>query len=94
MINEAPLARFAPLAGGLVKPIYADYSFANIANTIEHLLTGARRGPLLPPDCFGGSLSAAAQGRAVLRRLLRLAVLAGSTATASAPRAASWRRAR
>ena len=55
MINEAPLARFAPLAGGLLKPIYADYSFANIANTIEHLLTGDLRGPLLPPDCFGGA---------------------------------------
>jgi hypothetical protein len=53
MINETPLARFAPLAGGLVKPIYADYSFGNIANTIELLLTGERRGPLLPPDCFG-----------------------------------------
>jgi hypothetical protein len=39
MINEAPLARFAPLAGGLVKPIYADYSFGNIADTIEFLLT-------------------------------------------------------
>jgi hypothetical protein len=55
MINEGPLARFAPLGGGLVKPIYADYSFGNIPNTIEHLLTGARRGPLLPEDCFGGS---------------------------------------
>jgi predicted AlkP superfamily pyrophosphatase or phosphodiesterase len=56
MINEAPLARFAPLAGGLVKPIYADYSFGNIPDTIEFLLTGeASRGPLLPPDCFGGS---------------------------------------
>ena len=55
MINEAPLARFAPLAGGLLKPIYADYSFANIADTIEHLLTGDRRGPLLPADCFGGA---------------------------------------
>ena len=43
MINEAPLARFAPLAGGLVKPIYADYAFGNIADTIEYLLTGARR---------------------------------------------------
>jgi predicted AlkP superfamily pyrophosphatase or phosphodiesterase len=55
MINEGPLARFAPLGGGLLKPIYADYSFANIANTIEHLLTGAPRAPLLPPDCFGGT---------------------------------------
>lgn len=55
MINDASLACFTPLAGGLLKPIYADYSFANIANTIEHLLTGAKRGPLLPPDCFGGA---------------------------------------
>ncbi len=57
MINEGSLARFAPLGGGLLKPIYADYSFANIANTIEHLLTGAPRTPLLPPDCFGGAYS-------------------------------------
>ena len=28
---------------------------ANIPDTIEYLLTGARRGPLLPPDCFGGT---------------------------------------
>jgi predicted AlkP superfamily pyrophosphatase or phosphodiesterase len=55
MINEGPLARFAPLGGGLLKPIYADYSFANIANTVEHLLTGEPRTPLLPADCFGGS---------------------------------------
>jgi hypothetical protein len=55
MINEAPLARFEPLAEGLVKPIYADYSFGNIPDTIELLLTGNRRGPLLPPDCLGGS---------------------------------------
>ena len=54
MINDGPLARFAPLAGGLVKPIYADYSFGNIPATIEFLLTGNRREPLLPPDCFGG----------------------------------------
>lgn len=55
MINEAPLAKFEPLAEGLVKPIYADYSFGNIPDTVEFLLTGARRGPLLPADCFGGS---------------------------------------
>jgi hypothetical protein len=54
MINEVPLAKFEPLAKGLVKPIYADYAFGNIPDTIEFLLTGARRGPLLPPDCFGG----------------------------------------
>ncbi len=58
MINEAPLARFPELAGGLVKPLYADYSFGNIANTIEFLLTGARRDPLLPADCFGGAYPA------------------------------------
>jgi len=55
MINDGPLARFPPLAHGLIKPLYADYAFGNIPNTIEYLLTGARRGPLLPPDCFGGS---------------------------------------
>jgi len=58
MINDGPLARFTPLASGLVRPIYDDYSFANIADTVEHLLTGARRGPLLPPDCFGGAYPA------------------------------------
>jgi Type I phosphodiesterase / nucleotide pyrophosphatase len=56
MINAAPLARFRPLGDGrLVKPMYEDYSFGNIPNTIEHLLTGADRRPLLPPDCFGGT---------------------------------------
>ena len=54
MINDGPLARFVPLADGFVNPIYADYSFANIASTVEYLLTGSVRGPLLPPDCFGG----------------------------------------
>jgi hypothetical protein len=58
MINEASLARFAPLGGGLLKPLYSDYSFANITNTVEHLLTGDRFGPLLPPDCFGGAYPA------------------------------------
>jgi hypothetical protein len=58
MINEAALARFAPLGGGLLKPLYSDYSFANITNTVEHLLTGNRFGPLLPPDCFGGAYPA------------------------------------
>ena len=58
MINETSLAKFEPLAEGLVKPIYADYSFGNIPDTIEYLLTGNRRGPLLPPDCFGGSYPA------------------------------------
>jgi hypothetical protein len=54
MINDAPLARFLPLAKGLVRPIYADYSFANIPGTIEYLIAGNARGLLLPPDCFGG----------------------------------------
>lgn len=54
MINAGPLARFLPLGGGLLKPVYDDYAFGNIPATIEYLLTGARRGPLLPPDCFGG----------------------------------------
>lgn len=55
MINTAPLERFRPLGDGrLVRPIYEDYSFGNIPDTIEFLLTGARRGPLLPADCFGG----------------------------------------
>ena len=54
MINEGPLQRFEPLAGGLIKPIYADYSFGNIPNTIHYLLTGEHVGPLLPKDCFGG----------------------------------------
>lgn len=58
MINETPLALFPELAGGLVKPLYADYSFGNIANTIEFLLTGARREPLLPAACFGGAYPA------------------------------------
>lgn len=55
LINAGPLRHFLPLAGGLVRPLYADYSFANIPNTIEYLLTGAQRVPLLPPDCFGGA---------------------------------------
>ena len=55
MINAGPLARFQPLGDRLLRPIYDDYSFGNIPNTIEYLLTGARRGPLLPPDCFGGT---------------------------------------
>ena len=50
MINEAPLARFAPLAGGLVKPLY-DYSFGNIANTIEQQFLEANNWP------FGSALS-------------------------------------
>ncbi len=55
MINDGTLARFEPLGEALLKPIYADYSFANIPTTIHYLLTGEQLGPLLPADCFGGS---------------------------------------
>ncbi len=55
MINDASLARFEPLGPALLKPVYADYSFGNIANTIHFLLTGEQLGNLLPQDCFGGS---------------------------------------
>jgi hypothetical protein len=56
MINAGPLAGFRPLGDGrLVRPIYRDYAFGNLPNTIEYLLTGAQRGTLLPPDCFNGS---------------------------------------
>ena len=50
MINATPLARFQSLAEGrLVRPLYEDYAFGNIPNTVEYLLTGAQRGPLRPP---------------------------------------------
>jgi hypothetical protein len=55
MINDAPLSRFQPLGPALLKPIYADYSFGNIPNTLHYLLTGEKLGPLLPEDCFGGA---------------------------------------
>jgi hypothetical protein len=55
MIDNAPLAQFKPLAEGLLRPIYADYSFANIPATIHYLLTGERLGALLPESCFGGA---------------------------------------
>jgi len=55
MINARSLERFKPLGDRLLRPIYDDYSFGNIPDTIEYLLTGVRRGPLLPPDCFGGA---------------------------------------
>lgn len=55
MINDASLSRFEPLGAKLLKPIYADYSFGNIANTVHYLLTREKLGPLLPEDCFGGS---------------------------------------
>jgi predicted AlkP superfamily pyrophosphatase or phosphodiesterase len=54
MINERPLSQFQPLAKGLVKPVYSDYAFGNIPNTMHFLLTGERLGALLPDDCFGG----------------------------------------
>jgi hypothetical protein len=55
MINDHVLGRFGTLAPGLLKPIYADYAFANLASTIHYLLTREQLGPLLPADCFGGS---------------------------------------
>ena len=55
MINARSLQRFKPLGDRLLRPIYDDYSFGNIPDTIEYLLTGVRRGPLLPSDCFGGT---------------------------------------
>lgn len=58
MLNDASLKRFEPLGDKLLKPVYADYSFGNIANTIQYLLTGERFGPLLPEDCFGGAYPA------------------------------------
>lgn len=54
MINAGPLSLFEPFGGALLKPRY-DYSFGNIPNTVHYMLTGERIGPLLPPDCFGGS---------------------------------------
>lgn len=55
MINDHTLGRFAPLGEHLLKPIYADYSFANIPATAHRLLTGETIGPLIQPDAFGGS---------------------------------------
>ncbi len=55
MLNVHTLARFEPFGDHLSKPIYADYSFANISATLHFLLTGERTGALLPPDCFGGT---------------------------------------
>ena len=91
MIDSAPLAQFKPLAEGLLRPIYADYSFANIPATIHYLLTGERLRSSSPE---GGSASefrallprAASAGRirpqqggAVLHRFVRLEVLAGAS---------------
>lgn len=58
MINDHTLGRFAKLDQQLLKPIYADYSFANIPATAHRLLTGETIGPLIPPDAFGGSYPA------------------------------------
>ena len=58
MINDHTLARFEPLGGDLLKPIYVDYSFANIPATLHYLLTRETTGPLLPADCFGGAYPA------------------------------------
>lgn len=53
MINDHTLSRFERLGHRLLKPIYDDYSFANIPTTAHYLLTGETLGPLLPVDCFG-----------------------------------------
>ena len=55
MINDHTLARFEPFGDHLLKPIYADYTFANLPATFHYLLTGEATGPLLPADCFGGT---------------------------------------
>ena len=55
MINDHTLARFEPLGARLLKPIYDDYTFANLPATLHFLLTGQTTGALLPPDCFGGN---------------------------------------
>ena len=54
MINDHTLSRFSRLDDRLLKPIYADYSFANIPATAHRLLTGETLGPLIPADAFGG----------------------------------------
>lgn len=58
MINDHTLDRFPRLGSNLRRPIYADYSFANIPATAHRLLTGETIGPLIPPDAFGGSYPA------------------------------------
>lgn len=58
MINDHTLKHFAPLGAGLVKPVYADYAFANIPATAHRLLTGETTGPLIPADAFGGGYPA------------------------------------
>ena len=58
MINDHTLRRFPAFGDKLVKPIYADYSFGNIAATVHRLLTGETIGALIPDDAFGGSYPA------------------------------------
>lgn len=53
MINPKSLSQFEWLERNqLVKPIYRDYSFGNIAATIFYLLAKEKIGNLLPKDCF------------------------------------------
>ena len=54
MINDHVLTKFAPFGDRLLRPIYRDYSFANLPATLHFLLTGEVIGNLLPADCFGG----------------------------------------
>lgn len=55
MINDHVLAKFEPFTSQLLRPIYRDYSFANLPATLHFLLTNEVVGERLPPDCFGGS---------------------------------------
>jgi hypothetical protein len=54
MLNDHTLGRFEALNAHFFKPMLADYCFGNIPNTVEMLLSGETRGPVLPADCFGG----------------------------------------
>ena len=54
MINAAPLARFRAFRDRpLLRPIYADYAFANLPATVVFQLTGENRPPLLPAERLG-----------------------------------------
>ena len=55
MINDHTLSRFPSLGERLLKPIYSDYTFANLPATLHYLLTSEQIGALLPRDCFGGN---------------------------------------
>src|SRR3989338_1003492 len=56
MINRKPLELFTTFENGkFFRPRYVDYSFGNLAPTIEYLLTGEKTGNLLPTDCFKDS---------------------------------------